>query len=65
METPYLEIVECQADIPVKAKCSCCADVEFTAIPQSVEKNRQLLNLMFAEHLKRVHMGEPTRGDER
>jgi len=60
VEKPYLETLERRADIPVKAKCSGCADVEFTAVPRSVEKNQRLLNLMFADHFKRVHAGERT-----
>lgn len=62
MEHPHLKIVEWQNDIPVKARCSSCADVEFTAIPRSVEKNQHLLDMMFADHLKRVHMRDDAGG---
>jgi hypothetical protein len=62
MEQPHLKVVERQNDIPVKARCSSCADVEFTAIPRSVEKNQHLLDLMFADHFKRVHVREGVAG---
>lgn len=55
MEKLHLEITECQGEIPVKAKCSACINVEFTALPRSVDKNRRLLDLMFADHCQRVH----------
>ena len=58
MKKPHLEITERQNNIPIKAKCSSCTDVEFTAVPRSVEKNQHLLDVMFADHFKRVHMHE-------
>jgi len=62
MAEPHLEIIESQNDIPVKARCSSCGDVEFTAVPRTGEKNLHLLDVMFADHFKRFHMREETAG---
>jgi hypothetical protein len=58
MQKPNLEITERQNGIPIRGKCSSCADTEFTAKLRSIEKNQQLLDKMFADHVKRIHMRE-------
>ena len=58
MKKPHLEITERENGIPVRGKCSSCADTEFTAKPRSVEQNQELLDKIFANHFERIHMRE-------
>jgi hypothetical protein len=58
MKKPHLEITEWDNEMPIRGKCSSCADTEFTAKPRTVEKNQKLMGTMFAEHFKRVHLRE-------
>ncbi len=58
MKKPRLEITQWENEMPIRGKCSSCADAEFTAKPRTIEKNQQLMNTMFEDHFKRIHMRE-------
>ncbi len=58
MQKPHLEITERENAVPIRGSCSSCADTEFTAKVRSIEKNQELLDKMFADHFKRIHMRE-------
>jgi hypothetical protein len=58
MKKPHLEITAWEGEFPVRGKCSSCSDTDFTANPRSTEKNQHLLDAMFDNHFKRVHMRE-------
>lgn len=57
MIKPHLVILSDEGDPVLKGRCSSCEDVIFS-LSRSTQSALALIHEMFAEHYRKVHIGE-------